>query len=176
MTGKIIVTDRRVLLTGMAAAGAAGLLSQSVIPAVAQSSSGSFLPTETMRGGANNYIANAPRVENLGTGFVVSGMVRRAGDGSPLRGIRVQIWAATERGGEREPSNRGSVMTDADGRYRLETSPIVPQFGQPHIHIAYDDAGFATLFLRPVLSSRYDKSMMVDFTLASAASNEPRRS
>jgi protocatechuate 3,4-dioxygenase beta subunit len=167
MTGKIIITDRRFFLTGMAAAGAAGLLPGSVI---AQSATGgTLLPTATMPGGANNYIANAPRVANLGTGFVVSGIVRRAGGGAPLPGIRVQIWAATERGGEREPSNRGSVVTGADGRYRLETSPIVPQFGQPHIHIAYDDPGFTTLFLRPVLNSRHDKNIAVDFILASTA-------
>ncbi|RDJ19714.1 twin-arginine translocation pathway signal [Bosea caraganae] len=129
-----------------------------------------------MPGGSNNYIANAPLVQNLGTGFVASGVVRRAGDGAPLSNVRVQIWAATERGGERVTSNRGSVMTGPDGTYRLEISPIVPQFGQPHIHIAYDDRDFATLFLRPVLSSRHDKSITADFVLALASSNEPRRS
>ncbi|KPH81975.1 hypothetical protein [Bosea vaviloviae] len=177
MTAKIIVTDRRVLLTGALAIGAAGLLPRSVTPATAQSSaSNGFAPTETMAGGSNNYVANAPLVQNLGTGFVASGVVRRAGDGKPLSNIRVQIWAATERGGERVPSNRGSVMTGPDGSYRLDISPIVPQFGQPHIHIAYDDPGFATLFLRPVLNSRHDKALTADFVLAPAAGNEPRRS
>ena len=67
-------------------------------------------------------------------------------------------------------------MTAPDGTYRLAISPIVPQFGQPHIHIAYDEPGFATLFLRPVLNSRHDKTMNVDFVLAPAAANESRRS
>lgn len=175
MTGNIIHANRRTLLVGAAAAGAAGLLPRSV--AIAQSpASGSYPATQTMRGGANNYVANAPLVQNLGTGFVASGVVRRAGNGAPLSNIRVQIWAATERGGERVPSNRGSVITGPDGRYRLDISPIVPQFGQPHIHIAYDDPGFATLFLRPVLNSRYDKSITVDFVLAPSASNESGRS
>lgn len=176
MTVKIIGTDRRTLFTGALAIGATGLLPHSLTPAVAQSSgSPGLAPTDTMPGGANNYVPNAPLVQNLGTGFVASGVVRRAGDGKPLSNIRVQIWAATERGGERVPSNRGSVMTGPDGSYRLDISPIVPQFGQPHIHIAYDDPGFATLFLRPVLSSRHDKSITADFVLAPAA-NEPRRS
>jgi hypothetical protein len=176
MTGKISVIDRRFLLAGAASAGVAGLLSHLSAPAIAQSSAaGSFAPTATMPGGANNYIANAPLVQNLGTGFDVSGVVRRAGSGAPLPNLRIQIWAATERGGERVPSNRGSVMTEPDGTYRLAISPIVPQFGQPHIHIAYDDPGFATLFLRPVLNSRHDKTMTVDFVLAPAAANEPRR-
>lgn len=177
MTGKIIVTDRRTLLAGAAAVGAAAALPRFSAPASAQSAaSGAFAPTSTMSGGANNYIANAPRVQNLGTGFTASGVVRRAGDGKPLANVRVQIWAATDRGGEREPTNRGSVMTGPDGRYQLEISPIVPQFGQPHIHIAYDDPGFATLFLRPVLGSRYDKTLTADFVLAPTGPNEPRRS
>ncbi|MGO4665441.1 twin-arginine translocation pathway signal [Bosea sp. 2RAB26] len=177
MTRKIIVRDRRAVLAGAAAVGAAALLPRSFTSAIAQSSASSaFSPTETMPGGSNNYVANAPVVQNLGTGFVASGVVRRAGDGAPLSNLRIQIWAATERGGERVPSNRGSVMTGPDGAYRLEISPIVPQFGQPHIHIAYDDPGFTTLFLRPVLNSRHDTSITADFVLAPAASNEPRRS
>jgi hypothetical protein len=174
MTGKIIVIDRRTLLMGAAAA---GLLPYFPDPAGAQSPAPrAFSPTANMPGGANNYIPNAPMVRDLGTGFEVSGVVRRAGDGVPLPNLRIQIWAATERGGERVPSNRGSVVTAPDGTYRLAISPIVPQFGQPHIHIAYDDPGFATLFLRPVLNSRHDKTMTVDFVLAPAAANEPRRS
>ncbi|MCX8996650.1 twin-arginine translocation pathway signal [Rhizobiaceae bacterium BDR2-2] len=142
-------------------------------PAFAQNASG-CAATETMRGGRNNYIANAPAVENLGTGFVVSGTVREAGTCAPLANVRVQIWTATERGGEREPTNRGSVMTDAQGNFRLETSPIVPQFGQAHIHVAFDDPGYETLFLRPVLQSRNDTSIVVDFNLAPTGGDAPK--
>jgi hypothetical protein len=177
MSGKIVRIDRRALFIGAGAAGIGACFSRLFSPATAQAAPGSALaPTETMRGGANNYVPNAPIVENLGTGFVISGLVLRAGDGAPVPNVRVQIWAATERGGEREPSNRGSVMTGPDGRYRLETSPIVPQFGQPHVHIAYDDPGFATLFLRPVLGSRHDRSITADFVLAPAGANESLRS
>lgn len=171
MNRTLLTPNRRLLLLGAAAVGAAGLAPRQFHAASAQT--GALAATATMPGGANNYIPNAPRVDNLGTGFVASGIVRRAGNGEPLRNLRIQIWAATERGGEREPSNRGSVITDADGRYRLEISPIVPQFGQPHIHIAYDDPGFATLFLRPVLNSRHDRSMAVDFVLAPANGARP---
>jgi len=177
MTEPTILTTRRALIAGAAATAVAGTLPRMTTPASAQAATeGSVKATETMPGGSNNYVANAPLVQNLGSGFVVSGVVRRAGNGAPLSNVRVQIWAATERGGEREPSNRGSVMTGPDGRYRLETSPIVPQFGQPHIHMAVDDPNFATLFLRPVLGSRHDASIAVDFVLAPSNANEPRRS
>ena len=127
-----------------------------------------FAPTQTMRGGSNNYRPNAPIVENLGHGFMMSGMVLRVGTGEPLPGIRIQIWAATTRGGEREPSNHGSVITAADGTFRLEMEQIVPNFGQPHGHLAYDDPEFKTVFLRPVMSSRNNTSLQADFVLVPA--------
>lgn len=134
-----------------------------ILPAQAKSA---FEPTRTMRGGSNNYRPNAPIVESLGTGFLMSGMVRKAGTGEPLPNVRIQIWAATTRGGEREPSNHGSVLTAADGSYRLEMPQIVPNFGQPHAHLAYDDNQFETVFLRPVMSSPKDTSLQADFVLA----------
>ncbi len=139
-------------------AGGAGLLA----PAQAQT----FAPTTSMRGGSNNYRPGAPLVESLGSGFVMAGMVRQAGTGAPLEGMRIQIWAATTLGGEREPRNHGSVLTAADGSYRLEMEQIVPNFGQPHAHLAYDDGAFQTVFLRPVMPSASDTSLRADFVLA----------
>ena len=92
----------------------------------------------------------------------------RAGDGAPLRNVRIQIWAATTLGGEREPRNRGSVLTGPDGRFQLEMEQIVPNFGQPHAHLAYDDGSFRTVFLRPVMPSARDTSVQADFVLAPA--------
>ncbi|WP_299724689.1 twin-arginine translocation pathway signal [uncultured Tateyamaria sp.] len=125
-------------------------------------------PTQTMRGGSNNYRPNAPLVDKLGSGFFVYGSVRAATDGAPLSGVRIQIWAATTLGGEREPRNHGSVLTQADGSYRLEMEQIVPNFGQPHAHLAYDDPDFKTVFLRPVMPSASDTSVAADFVLAPA--------
>ena len=119
-----------------------------------------------MRGGSNNYSPNAPLVESLGSGFIMSGMVRQAGTGAPLPDVRIQIWAATTLGGEREPRNHGSVLTKADGSYSLEMEQIVPNFGQPHAHLAYDDAAFKTVFLRPVMPSASDTSLAADFVLS----------
>lgn len=159
--------NRRAFLIGAGLAGASLTAASGgmIAPAMAQEK---FAPTQTMRGGANNYRPGAPLVDNLGKGFEMSGMVRRAGDGAPLEGIRIQIWAATTRGGEREPANHGSVLTRADGSYRLEMEQIVPNFGEPHGHLAYDDAAFQTVFLRPVMPSASDTSLHADFVLAPA--------
>lgn len=154
--------DRRSFLIAAGASGALLVQAPMEAPALAQG----LAATPSMRGGSNNYRPGAPFVERLGSGFWVSGTVRRAGDGAPLAGARIQIWAATTLGGEREPRNHGSVLTAADGGFRLEMEQIVPNFGQPHAHLAYDDGAFETVFLRPVMPSPSDSSVSADFVLA----------
>lgn len=158
--------DRRLFL---AAAGFTGVaLIQGPLGVLSPALATGLAPTLSMRGGSNNYRPNAPMVERLGSGFWVTGTVRRAGDGAPLKGARIQIWAATTLGGEREPRNHGSVLTAADGSFRLEMEQIVPNFGQPHAHLAYDDGAYETVFLRPVMPSPSDTSVSADFVLAPA--------
>lgn len=155
--------NRRRFLIGAGLAGTA-LATGLVSPAQAAG----LKPTQTMRGGSNNYRPNAPLVDRLGSGFIVSGTVLRAGSGAPVSNTRIQIWAATTLGGEREPRNHGSVLTRADGTYSLEMEQIVPNFGEPHAHLAYDDGAYKTLFLRPVMPSAQDTSLTVDFVLQPA--------
>ncbi|WP_238367211.1 twin-arginine translocation pathway signal [Mesobacterium pallidum] len=153
---------------GFAASGAAALLAAGAglaVPARAQG----LAPTASMRGGANNYLPGAPLVDRIGGGgFVMSGTVRRAGDGAPLSGIRIQVWAHTTEGRERDPHSHGATLTDADGLFRIEMPQIVPVFGQPHGHLAYDSGAFQTVFLRPVMASARDTSLSADFVLQPA--------
>ena len=126
-------------------------------------------PTRSMRGGSNNYRPGAPIVERIGGGgFLMTGTVRRAGDGAPITGIRIQIWAHTTEGHERDPWSHGATLTDADGVFRLEMPQIVPAFGQPHGHLAYDSGAFETVFLRPVMASARDTSLSAHFVLQPA--------
>ena len=90
---------------------------------------------------------------------------RRAGDGAPLAGQRIQIWAHTTEGYESDPQSHGSTLTDENGKFRLEMPQIVPAFGQPHGHLAYDDGAFKTVFLRPVMPSKEDTSLSAHFVL-----------
>jgi hypothetical protein len=159
----IILTRRNLIAAGGAvlATGVSGLL----LPAQAQG----LAPTRTMSGGANNYRKGAPVVERIGKGgFLMSGTVRRAGDGAPLSGQRIQIWAHTVEGQEHEPQSHGATLTDKDGKFSLEMPQIIPIFGQPHGHLAYDSGEFKTVFLRPIMRSAKDKSLEAHFVLAPA--------
>ena len=165
----IIRNTRRSILLGAAATGAAALTAGAsglLVPAQAKG----LAPTPTMRGGANNYRPGAPLMERIGGGgFQMTGTVSRAGDGLPLEGIRIQIWAHTTEGYERDPQSHGATLTDADGVFRMDMPQIVPAFGQPHGHLAYDaeydENGFETVFLRPVMSSSSDTSLSAHFVL-----------
>ncbi|WP_411892191.1 twin-arginine translocation pathway signal [Yoonia sp. SDW83-1] len=157
-------TNRRTLLATAGAVMATGL-SGLIVPAQAQG----LTPTTSMRGGSNNYRPGAPIVDRIGGGgFWMTGTVRRAGDGQPLEGQRIQIWAHTTEGHERDPQSHGAILTDANGMFRLEMPQIVPAFGQPHGHLAYDSGDFETVFLRPVMASASDTTLHADFVLQPA--------
>lgn len=169
---RVLRTRRALLLAGAASAGAAFLgagASGLLAPVRAQG----LAATPTMRGGANNYRPGAPLVERIGHGgFWMTGTVRRAGDGAPLPGVRIQIWAHTTEGHERDPHSHGATLTDADGVFRMDMPQIVPAFGQPHGHLAYDPEfdgnSFETVFLRPVMASASETSLSADFVLQPA--------
>lgn len=158
-----VLNRRNLLVAGgsVLAAGASGLL----LPAGAQG----LAPTASMSGGANNYIKGAPTVERIGKGgFWMSGTVRRAGDGAPLAGQRIQIWAHTTEGREEDERSHGATLTDRNGAFRLEMPQIIPIFGQPHGHLAYDSGEFKTVFLRPVMRSAKQTSLEAHFVLQPA--------
>lgn len=98
----------------------------------------------------------------------MTGSVRRAGDGAPLAGKRIQVWAHTTEGHERDAHSHGATLTDDKGKFRLEMPQIVPAFGQAHSHLAYDDDDFETVFLRPVMRSATDTTLNADFVLQPA--------
>jgi hypothetical protein len=118
--------------------------------------------TDSNPGGTNNYIPDAPLRDDLGRGFVITGLVRSAAGCQPLEGVRIQVWLATATGGEQD--NRASVLTGAGGRFRIRTAPTVPQFGEPNIHVAYDGDAFRPVFIRRVVDED-DTRAVVNLTL-----------
>jgi len=159
-----VLFTRRSLLAAGSAVLATGVPGYTV-PAHAKG----VAPTHSMRGGSNNYRPGAPIVDRIGGGgFWMTGTVRRAGDGAPLQGQRIQIWAHTTEGHERDWHSHGATLTDANGEFRLEMPQIVPAFGQPHGHLAYDSGDFETVFLRPVMPSSSNTSLEAHFVLQPA--------
>ena len=162
---------RTLLVAGAATVGAA--LTTGVFGLLAPLRAQGLAPTPTMRGGDNNYRPGAPIVNRIGNGgFWLTGTVRRAGDGAPLPRVRIQMWAHTTEGHERDPHSHGATLTDANGVFRIEMPQIVPAFGQAHGHLAYDaqhdNNGFETVFLRPVMRRASDTSLSADFVLRQA--------
>lgn len=156
---------RRAFVAGAAGAALTTSAAGLITPAYADS----LAPTPSMRGGANNYQPGAPIVDRIGGGgFLMIGTVRRAGDGAPLEGVRIQIWAHTTEGYESDPQSHGATLTNANGAFELDMPQIVPAFGQPHGHLAYDSEDFETVFLRPVMASASDKTLAAHFVLTPA--------
>ncbi|MGH1407474.1 MAG: twin-arginine translocation signal domain-containing protein [Rhodomicrobiaceae bacterium] len=165
MSTEYINRRRFISAAGAMVAAGATQFSSFLSPAYAQN----LVPTTSMRGGSNNYRPGAPIVERIGGGgFLMSGSVRRAGDGVALAGQRIQIWAHTTEGYENEPQSHGATLTDENGMFRLEMPQIVPAFGQPHGHLAYDSGEYKTVFLRPVMPSSKDTSLEAHFVLEPA--------
>lgn len=161
---KNTLTSRRSFITAaaMVATGASGI----AVPALGAKM---VKATKSMRGGSNNYLKGADIVDRIGGGgFWMTGTVRRAGDGAPLEGQRIQIWAHTTEGHERDPHSHGATLTDANGEFQLEMPQIVPAFGQAHGHLAYDSGDFKTVFLRPLMASPEDRKLAVHFVLTPA--------
>ena len=57
------------------------------------------------------------------------------------------------------------MRTGSDGRYRIETDPTVPQFGEPNIHVGYDDDDVPR-GVHPRVVDLDDERAVVNLTLA----------
>ncbi|WP_299943921.1 twin-arginine translocation pathway signal [uncultured Ruegeria sp.] len=157
---RLELTRRSFIATGV------GAIATGMTGVTAPARAAGLEPTRSMRGGSNNYRPGAPIVGRIGGGgFWMTGTVRRAGDGAPLPGQRIQIWAHTTEGHERDQRSHGATLTDANGEFRLEMPQIVPAFGQAHGHLAYDSGVFKPVFLRPVMASSKDKTLAAHFVL-----------
>jgi hypothetical protein len=86
-----------------------------------------------------------------------------------------RLPGSASRSGRTQPKGRstsrrviGATLTDKDGKFRLEMPQIIPIFGQPHGHLAYDSGEFKTVFLRPVMRSAKETSLEAHFILQAA--------
>jgi catechol 1,2-dioxygenase len=88
-----------------------------------------------------SYAPSAPKRASVGSGFVLTGTVREAGDCLPIAGATVEFWLAGPNG--YTDKLRGTVVADKNGRYRFQ-SPFPAASGgpPPHIHMNVAADGF----------------------------------
>lgn len=137
----------RALACSLTVAGvvAAGL----VVPAARSSEAARCAPTRSDVAGPFQTGVRAPRRAKIGTGHVLHGRVRRAGDCAPVARALVVLWQAGPRG--YGPRGRASVVTSRAGRFRFE-GPVPGSYGrEPHIHIAVIHPAYEELVTRYVV-------------------------
>jgi protocatechuate 3,4-dioxygenase beta subunit len=94
--------------------------------------------------GLPNYKPNAPVRSKLGTGHVLTGVVREAETCRPLTHARVELWQHGPEGYTRRWS--ATVFTDSAGRYRFEAPvPTAYRGARPHIHLRISLLGYAAI-------------------------------
>ncbi len=91
------------------------------------------------------YESNAPVRSSVGKGYVLTGLVKSAGDCSSIAGVRIEFWLAGP-DGKYDGDHRATVFSDESGRYWFESNFPPGYFGRPsHIHIRVSADGYRTL-------------------------------
>jgi len=91
------------------------------------------------------YTPGAPVRDAVGSGYVLSGVVRSADGCSPIPDAQIEFWMAGP-DGEYTDAYRATVLTGADGRYRFESHAPPPYSGRPsHHHLRVSAPGFQPL-------------------------------
>ena len=91
------------------------------------------------------YIPNAPVRTSVGTGHLLSGVVRSSRTCRPIARARIEFWLAGP-AGDYGPAWRATLFSRRDGSYRF-TSHVPPRYSSrpPHIHVRVTARGFRTL-------------------------------
>jgi protocatechuate 3,4-dioxygenase beta subunit len=91
------------------------------------------------------YVPNAPVRTTVGSGHVLSGVVRSSRTCRPIARARIELWLAGPEG-DYGPAWRATLFSRAKGAYRFE-SHVPPAYSSrpPHIHLRVTSRGFRTL-------------------------------
>jgi Tol biopolymer transport system component/protocatechuate 3,4-dioxygenase beta subunit len=90
-------------------------------------------------------IDEAPVRASVGSGQVLTGVVRESAGCSPIQGAKIIFWLANPQGVYDE-AHRATVFTDAQGRYRFESNvPGAYEQLPPHIHLFVSAEGYRSV-------------------------------
>jgi protocatechuate 3,4-dioxygenase beta subunit len=99
-----------------------------------------------------------PMRASVGSGHVLSGVVKSSADCSPIPDAKVIFWL-TNSEGVYVPENEGTLLTEASGGYRIESEyPGQYEGTQPHIHMLVSADGFQRVFTTLNLESNATES------------------
>jgi len=88
-----------------------------------------------------SYKPEAPMRASVGSGYVLTGIVRASGDCRPIAGATVELWLAGPDGYSDNYS--GTVVADKSGHYRFQSPfPSASTGRPPHIHMRVAADGF----------------------------------
>jgi protocatechuate 3,4-dioxygenase beta subunit len=92
----------------------------------------------------DSYRPGAPVRTTMGKGHVLFGVVRSAAGCRPIARARLEFFQSGPRGYSVAPSwaNRATVVTGADGTYRLQGAYPSSTGPPPHIHMRISAPGF----------------------------------
>lgn len=91
------------------------------------------------------YKPNAPLRTSVGSGYVLAGTVRAAGNCRPIPVTQIELWLANPRG-EYDDARRATMRAGPNGEYQFESHVPVPYAGRPpHIHVRVTAPGHQTL-------------------------------
>lgn len=91
------------------------------------------------------FTPGAPERTSVGSGYILSGVVRSQAGCGPIPGAVIEVWMAGP-DGEYTDDYRATIIANTDGSYRFESHVPVPYGGRPpHIHLRVTDPGFNEL-------------------------------
>jgi protocatechuate 3,4-dioxygenase beta subunit len=91
------------------------------------------------------YEPGAPVRSRVGSGYVLSGTVRRAGSCAVVPRARIELWLANA-DGDYDDAHRATLFATRRGAYRFESNrPPAYSTRPPHIHLRVSARGYRTL-------------------------------
>ena len=113
------------------------------------------------------YEPGAPVRSNVGTGYVLRGVVRAVRTCRAIPRARIEFWLVNPRG-QYDDAHRATVFARRDGSYRFQSNkPVAYESRPPHIHIRVTARGYRTLVTQHY-PRRGRSSAVVNLVLARA--------
>jgi protocatechuate 3,4-dioxygenase beta subunit len=104
-------------------------------------------------------VAGAPLRASVGSGYVLTGVVRATGSCQPIPEAQIELWLAND-SAVYDDDHRATMLAGLEGEYRFESNPPPPYSGRPpHIHLRVSAPGY-----RPLVTQHYPQPGQTEAT------------